>query len=221
MKRNNKIVRARMNATTKRREDILKLQDGTEVLRTKESKRKPRRWSFIADMEIEVPAGKDDAGNDLPPLKSQRTVKLDAVSYGSVTEAREDLKVQEQYLRSLNPTFARAKIQVLAIPHETVSNTTMNQLSGYRDMSMILDKALGIAIEEAEQVVLGKSLGSQFVQSEALPETEGTPAKPAATLDSIKNSFYEKAKDRLRTESEPLVVPANQETPKSEIIIAA
>lgn len=184
--KNNKLTRKREERLARKQSQQVaaELPDGTQVLKSKESRAKLRRWSFEADMELQVLSN--------APVIS-RVVKLEVVSYSNAREAREDCKRREQNLRATNPVFAKAKITVRAIPHETISNLTMRQLSGYRDMAMILDKALSLAIEEAEQVVLGKSVGSQFVTKAAEVDEKGQDVTPAFTTSSIKEDFYKRA----------------------------
>lgn len=220
--KNNKITRKRAAKLAAKQQAQVAghLSDGTEVLRNKESRAKNRRWSFEADITIVLNAPTnedgtpklDEQGAPVPtPEMPQRTVKLDAVSYSTAKEAKGDCKTHEAYLRATNLVFSRSKINVRAIPHETVSNTTLNQLSGYRDMAMILDKALALSIEEAEQVVLGKSVGSQFVQREEVPRTAGSedPEVPARTTATIKEEFYKRALETFkarREETDPAII---------------
>lgn len=184
--RNNKLTRKRAERLARKQSEQVatELSDGTQVLKSQESRAKLRRWSFEAEMELQLP-------NNAPMIS--RVMRLDAVSYSNAKEAREDCKRHEAQLRATNALFATAKISVRAVPHETISNTTMRQLSGYRDMAMILDKALSIAIEEAEQVVLGKSVGSQFASKEAEVNEKGESVAPARTVSTIKEDFYKRA----------------------------
>lgn len=197
--RNNKLSRKR----ALKHAEFVKQQDGTEVLKTKESRAKVRRWTFLADVAMVIPAAKKEGEESTPEptVLPMRTLKLDSVSYSTAREVQQDCVQHELYLRSTNPMFANAILKVRAIPHETVSNTTIRQLSGYRDMSAILDKALGMAIEEAENVVLGRSLGPQFVQMAATEAFGDIPAKPAVTIASIKEDFYKRALDFLKKQS--------------------
>lgn len=177
-KRNNKISRKRSEKA------LLKTQviehDGTEVLVTKEARAKARRWTFEADITLTVP---QPQAEDEPPkmvTMPMRTLKLQSIAYGSSETARADCKQQEEYLRSTNNLFATAKIKVRAIPHETVSNDTMRQLSGYRDMCLILDKALELCITQG-----------------GLAEGEG-----ARTLAEVKEGFYNRARNYFSRSSD-------------------
>jgi hypothetical protein len=189
MKRNNKLSRRRAQP----KQLVAVQQDGTEVIHSKESRAKTRRWSFEADVEIVVPESKDEEtgvvtpGKTLPP----RTMKLDGMSYTTAKNASLDCQHHEKSLRRISPMFANSLMRVRAIPHETISNATLTQLSGYRDMSMILDRALEIAIGEAADVVNGKSVGSQFV------ETPGSEGVKAVLLADIKEQFYGRARKDL------------------------
>lgn len=201
MKKNNKITRTR----ARRKQEVVVQHDGTEVLHTKESKQKDRRWSFEADVEFKLPVPE---GTDAAVMK--RTLQLESVSYGNAVDAREDAKRNEAYLRATNQLFANGTVKVRAIPHETISKTTLRQLTGYRDMSMILDKALGLALVEAESVALGKAVGSQFVTKDLVPGVEATdtqtavPPVPARTINIIKEEFYRRASDILMEENKPI-----------------
>jgi len=191
--------------------EFVEQADGTEVLKSKESKRKNRRWEFEADVEITLPAKNDKPAIVLP----KRTVKLEAVSYCTVKEVREDIIRHELYLRTSVPLFKDAKIRVRALPKETISNTTLRQLEGYRDMSAILDKALDMAIEEAGEVVLGKVVGSQFVEKPATEANGDVPAKPATTRRDLKEDFYKRALANLTPKKpEPEAVPEPEEEKK-------
>lgn len=210
--KNNKLTRKRAEKLAAKQEFVKQL-DGTEVLKTKESRAKKRRWSFEADIEIVFPApknkdGSPKLGEDGEPIKApmgmKRTMRLEPVSYSTAKEAIDDCKRHEMYLREANALFAKSNITVRAIPHETVSNETIRQLTGYRDMAMILDKALDMAIREAGEVVAGKAIGSQFVEMPAVP---GMPAVgdapavadvPAKTVAIIKEEFYKRALDELK-----------------------
>jgi hypothetical protein len=210
--KNNKLTRKRVAAIARKKlaetvnetNDVAgHLRDGTEVLKSKESKAKSRRWTFEADVTITMPPPKNEdgttkkdeaTGKDLPPVTlPQRTLRLEGTSYCTVREVKDDLVQHEARLRQNGQMFKLAKINVRAIPHETVSNETLRQLEGYRDMSMILDRALGLAIEEAASVVLGKALGSQFVEKAAVEKTDDNPGSPAVTNQTIKEDFYRRA----------------------------
>lgn len=190
--RNNKITRRK----AQRKQEVIVQQDGTEVIHDRESRAKVRRWSFVADIQIHMPDVKDEEtgvtkpGAVLPP----RTMKLDTLAYTTAHGASQECLLQTQQLRTVSPMFAKSDIKVRAIPHETISNTTLNQINGYRDMSILLDKALELAITDATDVVLGKSVGSQFVET---PASEGVKA---VTLKDIKEKFYDRAKEAFRSQ---------------------
>ncbi len=195
--------------------------DGTEVIHSKESRMKVRRWSFQADVELVMPkpvakpAEGGMADPDPQPEKPEfitlpmRTLKLDGVSYCSARDVKEDIRRHEAYLRANGPLFRNARIAVRAIPHETVSNETLRQLEGYRDMAAILDKALDMAIEEAGEVVVGKIVGTQFVEKAATEANGDVPAKPAVGRRELKEDFYKRALSVLTPKPvEPEAVPA-------------
>lgn len=195
MVKNNKITRAEA-----RKQSFVQVQDGTEVLHSKEARQKNRRWTFQADMKLIVAAHKNETGKDIPMrVLPERTMNLDAVSYGSAKQARVDCANHEQYLRSVNPLFKDSIIKIRAIPHETVSGETLRQIEGYRDMSLILDRALQLSIEEAQQVVEGKAVGAQFMCAPAQEATgevgtpNYTPSRPERSVLSIKEEFYKRA----------------------------
>lgn len=208
--KNNKLTRKRALKLASKQQFVKQI-DGTEVLVTRESRAKVRRWSFEADVELVFPKPTnedgspklDDNGNELPaPLGISRTMKLDTVSYSEAKAARSDCKTHELYLRSMNKMFETAKIRVRAIPHETVSNTTIKQLSGYRDMSMVLDRALGIAIDLVKEVAGGKSTGGEV-----------------ATLDTskAKELVYKQALDAFKADNEkPNVVAEGEDVSKTK-----
>lgn len=192
--KNNKLTRKR--AESKR--TFVKQPDGTEVLRAKESRAKQRRWTFEADIEIVLPPSEDKPEQRMPI----RTMKLEGVSYGDTKVAREDVKRHELFLRAANKVFETSDIRVRAIPHETVSNETMRQLIGYRDMSAVLDKALDIAVREASDVALGTSLGAQFIERAGVAAEGDNPAIPERTVTSIKEEFYNRALKEFNTPEE-------------------
>ena len=197
---NNKLSRAKAQ-----KQSFIQTKDGTEVLHTKEARQKNRRWTFQADVKLIVAAHKNETGKDIPlRVLPERTMNLEAVSYGTAKQARADCVSHEQYLRTINPLFKDSILKIRAIPHETVSNETLKQLEGYRDMSVILDRALQLAIEEAQLVVEGKSVGAQFMCSPAQPavgepNTVGyTPAHPERSTLSVKEEFYKRALDLIK-----------------------
>lgn len=190
------------------RQAVTPQADGTEVLHSKEARQKIRRWTFEADMVLTLPAPKDADGSPKldektgEPLQEMtlpmRTMRLEAVSYCTAKEVRHDVTRHEAYLRASAPMFQTARIQVRAVPHETISNNTLRQLEGYRDMAAILDKALGIAIDEAADVVVGKSVGSQFVEKPAVLADGDKPAVKAVSKVDIKEDFYRRALNELK-----------------------
>lgn len=183
MKKNNKLTRKL------KQQKFVKTQDGTEVLRSSESRAKVRRWSFEADIEIVLPA--QPASDDTPGIPEQvlpkRSMKLSGVHYGTAKEARQAALENQHHLREVNDMFKRSRLNVRAIPHETVSNETMRQMLGYRDMAGLLDRALELCIGAAQDILAQKSVGIRFVESLA---EEG---KPARTLITIKEDFYAQA----------------------------
>lgn len=217
--KNNKITRKRAERLS-RNQQFVKQADGTEVLHSKEARAKNRRWSFEADVVINLPAKQDEAGNDIPAQSlPMRTLRLGGISFGNTLAARNTCSEHEDQLRSQNEMFSRASIKVRAIPHETVSNETLNQLKGYRDMSMILDMALEIAVTDAAAIVSGFSVGSQFVQMPAVPsDGEGKPDIPARTVITIKEEFYSRALKVLevRADGPERDVPSDTEVEEQE-----
>ncbi len=191
--KNNKLTRKRSAP----KQLVAVQQDGTEVLHDKASRSKQRRWSFLADVAMA----------DLPV----RTLKLSAISYGSVRDVRVDCKQHELYLKASNKMFETAKVRVRAVPHETISQETMRQIIGYRDMAAILDRALDRAILEAADVVLGKSVGSQFIEMPAREADGDKPAVLAVTLRDIKESFYRRALEELTPKQEQQQDPVVKE----------
>lgn len=65
-------------------------------------------------------------------------------------------------------------------------------------MAAILDKALGMAISEASDVVVGKSIGGQFCEKAALPAEGDKPAVKAVTAVDLKEAFYKRALEELK-----------------------
>lgn len=222
--RNNKITRKRAAALAAKQSQIAgKLEDGTEVLKSKESRQKVRRWTFDAEVSFVIPQPKNEDGTTkvgedglihgdvvMPP----RRIRLEAISYCTAKEVTDDVKSHEASLHSTNQMFARAKIKVFAVPHETISNETLRQITGYRDMAMILDKALGLACIEAAQVVTGSAVGSQFIEAAAVEADaeKNIEAKPARTLGVIKEDFYKRAINEIKQAAEK----ANAETMQVE-----
>jgi hypothetical protein len=204
--RNNKLSR-------KNKQEVVVQQDGTEVIHSKESRAKVRRWSFVADIQIHMPDVKEEdtgvtkPGAVLPP----RTLKLDTLAYTNAYGAKLECTQQTQLLRDSSPMFANSDIKVRAIPHETISNTTLNQLNGYRDMSILLDKALELAIKDANDVVLGRSVGGHFVET---PASEGVKA---ITMKEIKEAFYNRARSEFKPkEHEDVSTTAQGSTERSD-----
>ena len=204
---NNKLSRAKAQ-----KQSFVQTQDGTEVLHSKEARQKSRRWTFQADVKLIVAAHKDQHGKDIPMrVLPERTLNLEAVSYGSAKQARADCSNHEQYLRMANPLFKDSILKIRAVPHETVSNETLRQIEGYRDMSLILDRALHMVIEEAQLVVEGKAVGSQFMCAPAQPAIgepntpEYKPALREKSVLSIKEEFYKRALELMKPKEQPNV----------------
>ena len=206
---NNKLSRAKA-----RKQSFVQTQDGTEVLHSKEARQKNRRWTFQADVKLIIAAHKNETGMDIPMrVLPERTMNIEAVSYGTAKQARADCVSHEQYLRTVNPLFKDSILKIRAIPHETVSNETLKQIEGYRDMSVILDRALQLSIEEAQLVVEGKSVGAQFMCTPAQdaigePGTSGyTPSHPEKSVLSIKEEFYKRALELIKPKEQANVDP--------------
>lgn len=186
--KNNKFTRAKAS-----KQEFVKQLDGTEVLHTKEAKAKQRRWTFVADVKLVIAAHVDSEGNNIPAkVLPVRTLRMDNILYGTASDARIQSMKNEEYLRSQNKMFADSVISIRAVPHETVSLETVRQLTGSHDLAMILDKALQMSIEEAQDVVAGKTVGAQFM---CAPATDTTKEK---TISSIKEDFYRRALDTLK-----------------------
>ena len=211
--KNNKLTRKREMRRLERlakQEPAAVMPDGTEVLKSKEARQKVRRWTFEANVSLVLPEQKDADGKVTRPQQEMplRRMKLEQTSFCAASEIKGEVKSVEENLKRTNALFAAAKLNVVAIPHETVSNATLNQLTGYRDMSMILDRALQLAITEAQDVVSGKAVGSQFIEAEAVAEDKekSIEAKPARTIGSIKEDFYKRALDEIKKGMEQPVV---------------
>lgn len=171
MPKNNKFTRARA-AKLAAKQTFIQQTDGTEVLASKEARQKLRRWSFLADVKLVLPAPKNEDGTPklnedgspmvMPPMQT-RSIKLDSVSYADAKQVRQDCLNHKEYLHRTSPMFKNAEITVRALPHETVSHTTYKQLMGYRDMAAVLDRTLGIAITLIKDMSSGKSTGAEVV----------------------------------------------------------
>jgi hypothetical protein len=214
--RNNKLTRAK-------KQHFVRPSKGVEVLKTSESRAKTRRFTFEADCQIIVSAHKNKDGLDIPSrVLPMRRLKLDAVSFATAKQAKQDCVDHEEFLRRSNPMMANSIIRVHAIPHETISLEALQQIQGYRDMSIVLDRALHLAIEEAQDVVSGKSVGSQFVcvpAQEAVgePDTAGyTPAHPERSLLSIKEEYYRRALDLVKPKEQPNGIREGIDTAQTE-----
>lgn len=201
----------------KNKQKFVKTEDGTEVLKSKESRQKVRRWTFEADIQIVLPAR--EAVDDQPTVAEQvmpmRTMKLNGLHYGTAKEARGAALEQQHALRGTNDMFKRAILRVRTIPHETVSEETMRQMLGYRDMAGLLDRALELAIVEAQDIVKGKSLGVRFVEADVVPAVieNGEVVKrgiPARVMRDLKEDFYAQAVREKTAElsGEPVSEPA-------------
>lgn len=167
-------------------QDFIQMSDGTEVLKTKDSKAKLRRWSYQAHVRVKP---------DLPTA----LLKLETMSYGSAKQARAECLAQAEALKQ-SPALAASEIVVKAIPHETISIATLNQVNGFRDMASILDLALTTAIESAQRILSGDLIGAEFMET---PETkQGEVTIPARTLSTIKEDFYRRALQQLRSPTE-------------------
>lgn len=203
------------------KQEAIPLPDGTEVIKSKESRRKIRRWTYVADVQMVLPKKNDDGTTGEVRLPIQR-INLESVTYCDAKEAREEVKHQTESLRKVNPFFAKADIHVMAKPHETISMETYKQLNGYRDMAMILDKALELCIKEAQDIVAGHSLGAAFVEREAVAADpdKGIEAKPAITNITIKEGFYAEAvkllKARMEAQNEQQVAQADTQSDSAE-----
>lgn len=160
--KNNRLTRSKKHKFTK-------LADGTEVLKSSGSRVKQRRWSFVAHVTLD--------GQPQP-----RVLALQSVSYNTAKGVARECLQQEQILRSSIPLFATAQLSVKAMPHETVSHITLNQLNGLRDMSHILDLALELALKASQDVVSGRSVGSDFAESDVV---------------KLKEMFYERARRQI------------------------
>lgn len=174
--KNNKITRK------KHKKEFTTQSDGTEVLKSKESKQKQRRWTYEADVTLVMAAHTNPEGVGVPArVLPQRTLKLEAISYGTAKDARQDCINHEQYLRTSNKMFEDSLIHVRALPKETVSNETIRQIQGYRDMSFILDKALELACL-----------------------SDGYKSIPAEhnSIKEVKEMFYKRALELLKPQQE-------------------
>lgn len=213
--KNNKLTRKRAERLAKK-QVVTQQLDGTEVLHSKESKQKNRRWTFEADVIMTVPGQKNEETGEVsePVVLPMRTMKMDSAAYCTVKEVKQDCASHEAYLRSMNGFMKTAQIHVRAIPHETVSNVTMRQLMGYRDMAGVLDRALELAITEAQDVVIGKTVGTQFTEV-AANEESGAAAR---TLSGIKEDFYKRAMEILRPRAEE-ISKAQEASSQSAIVI--
>jgi hypothetical protein len=141
-------------------------------LKTKESRRKIRRWSFQAVLTT--------GPNETKPLR------LEQVSFGTHKQALQLSKEIEQQLRTEVPMFKAADLKVLPIEHETISLVTLQQVKGYKDMSMILDLALELAIQ-------GSTEGyNPFDES----------AENREKLYSAKEEWFNKAREKLLPKKE-------------------
>jgi len=230
-----RVQRRRNNKISRRlaKQAVTPQADGTEVLHSHEARQKNRRWTFTADIVMTLPAPKNEDGSPKLDEKSgqpfqevtlpMRTVRLEAVSYCTTKEVKGDVTRHETYLRMSAPMFRTAKIVVHAVPHETVSNETMRQLEGYRDMAAILDKALGMAIDEAADVVLGKTVGGQFIEKDALPAEGDKPSVKAVTKTDLKEDFYKRALAELKPKEKPdenELVGKSEANPAPQSVIA-
>lgn len=206
-----------MDQVGKNKQKFVKTEDGTEVLKSKESRQKVRRWTFEADIQIVLPAR--EAVDDQPAVAEQvmpmRTMKLNGLHYGTAKEARGAALEQQHALRGTNDMFKRAILHVRTIPHETVSEETMRQMLGYRDMAGLLDRALELAIVEAQDIVKGESLGVRFVEADSVPAVieNGEVVKrgiPARVMRDLKEDFYAQAVREKTAElsGEPVSEPA-------------
>lgn len=202
---NNKLSR-------KRAEQRPALTDGTQVLKTAESRVKIRRWTFEAEVrtvlrEPEVEAAIMTLGPLPRVLGPVHRLRLESVVFGTAQEARTEIPHQVSLMRGANQMMEKANIRVIAVPHETVSQEVVSQLNRSQNMNILLDKAYEIAVNLIRDGYDGKL-------TEELRE---------ATLMKAKEMLYQKAIDWYKAQEEtkpdevPIIEVPKEETEKEEV----
>jgi hypothetical protein len=188
----------------------------THILKTKASRRKGRRWTFIA-VVTQIP--KDAEGKNLegqeapePVVYKQRGRKskavfngpifrLNSVTMGNSESARADaVSIEESMSNEIHKVSPGNKVKVMPVPHETVSEDTINQLQGMKDFSDILGLAFDKAVRELVDTSFVSGAGEDY----------------ELTLRKEKERIYTASVNELRPRKEP---PANAGIPK-EVIAA-
>lgn len=106
-------------------------------VKSKESRQKLRRWTFEADIQVAT-------------MPTATRVKLNSVMFGVAGDSIAQMIREENAIRSSNPTLKEAKISIIPVPHETISQETMDQFNRSHNMFTVLDKALELCIGQLD-----------------------------------------------------------------------
>lgn len=170
--------------------EFVRQANGVEVLKSKESRQKQRRWTFIAEVTV-------------PGAEIAQRLDTTTVCFGNSATAHLDAEEIKQQLLGLKH-LENATVQVIPVPHETVSLKTIAQIEGNHQMAMVLDYALELCFDD--------------LKLSSVSDTYKDMDKVAG-----KEYFYQRALDKLREsqakahpELVPQVAPAIQLTDEIE-----
>lgn len=171
---NNKISRKKKQ----QKMEFVRQANGVETLKSKESRQKVRRWTFVALVKQD--------GMTMPLSTAK-------VSFGSYKEALEDAAEIAADLKTLEHLKEKDFI-VVPKPHETVSVETTGQLNGIRKMASLLDLALELCFSDL------KLSSSSDAYKDMNPEA-GKEYFYQRAVEYLK-SKYEESKEAHVTDSE-------------------
>jgi hypothetical protein len=198
-----------------------------QKIKSRESRRKLRRWSFIAivthppvDKEgkpvmiVNEKTGESSpAPTPDPVTRVQRGRKVKDIFNGPMFELRSitvgasgdannaALSIQREMREQLLKDNAGAKVVVVPVPHETVSPAMLQQVQGLKDHNDILQLAFELAVRETLD-----------------PEITADMENYDQSVKESKDKFYKQAMDRLRppkTQEERLAELESEPVPGS------